>query len=541
MKGQIGVVGVLSLLLLGGCGSDDRRQGSYIPGIYRDVGLYANQCAFPRTGIDPRTNAPYPDRAGSFTDENLWLRSMSNDLYLWYDELPDVNPSFYSNYDYFDLLVSSEITESGAFKDQFHFALPTEEWVEIISGVAVERSFGMQLEVISGFIPREVVVSYVEPGSVADTSGVTRGSTIQAINGVDIDDDTTGGVNLLNEALFAPLENTMYTIEFLPVGAPSNSTAMMETELVAYDPVPNGGVQTINTAAGLVGYLLFNDHNAAAESDLIAAFDQFQTDGVTDLVLDLRYNGGGYLDMASQVAYMVAGPANTAGQTFELIRFNNKHPSINPITGEPIEPVGFHSVEWDYFAAPAAAVDPEIPLPSLNLDRVFVLTSNGTCSASESIINGLRGVGVEVYQFGTGTCGKPYGFYELPNCGTSYFTIQFAGENAQGFGDFGDGFNPENSGEPFGALVPGCYVEDDYQAELGDPAEVQLAAALDYRAGIIASPGTEICPPLPMTATNLSTNASTKQYTRTVGSKGLSQPQSTPLLENNRLRGKVIN
>ena len=112
---------------------------------------------------------------------------------------------------------------------------------------------------------------------------------------------------------------------------------------------------------------------------------------------------------------------------------------------------------------------------------MFVLTGSGTCSASESIINGLRGVGLQVYQFGSTTCGKPYGFYPTDNCATTYFTIQFRGVNALGFGDYSDGFSPQNTRGIQGELLPGCSVADDYDNDLGDPDEGRLAAALAYR------------------------------------------------------------
>ena len=89
--------------------------------------------------------------------------------------------------------------------------------------------------------------------------------------------------------------------------------------------------------------MLFNDHLATAESELVAAFSQLQSAGVQDLVLDIRYNGGGYLDIASEVAYMIAGAGPTAGQTFEMQQFNSKYPSTNPLTGTAIAPTDFHS------------------------------------------------------------------------------------------------------------------------------------------------------------------------------------------------------
>jgi hypothetical protein len=114
------------------------------------------------------------------------------------------------------------------------------------------------------------------------------------------------------------------------------------------------------------------------------------------------------------------------------------------------------------------------------LKRVFVITSGDTCSASEAIINGLRGVGVEVILIGSQTCGKPYGFYPEDNCGTTYFTIQFKGVNNKGFGEYSDGFIPSATDNDKD-LVKGCSLGDDLSHNLGDVAEKNLAMALNYR------------------------------------------------------------
>jgi hypothetical protein len=88
-----------------------------------------------------------------------------------------------------------------------------------------------------------------------------------------------------------------------------------------------------------------------------------------------------------------------------------------------------------------------------------------------------------VIQIGSVTCGKPYGFYDQPNCGTTYFSIQFRGVNAKGFGDYTDGFFPANSTTKgaVDATLPGCSVADDFSHALGDANEGRLAAALNYR------------------------------------------------------------
>ncbi|HEX7437233.1 MAG TPA: hypothetical protein VF308_11015 [Caldimonas sp.] len=91
-------------------------------------------------------------------------------------------------------------------------------------------------------------------------------------------------------------------------------------------------------------------------------------------------------------------------------------------------------------------------------------------SASEAIVNGLRGAGVRVDLIGGTTCGKPYGFFAADNCNTTYFAIQFHGVNDVGFGDYTDGF------------APTCPVADDFNHQLGDPAEGLLSVAIGYRA-----------------------------------------------------------
>ena len=111
-----------------------------------------------------------------------------------------------------------------------------------------------------------------------------------------------------------------------------------------------------------------------------------------------------------------------------------------------------------------------------------MLTTADTCSASEAVINGLRGINFEVNVIGATTCGKPFGFYPQDNCGETYYTIQFQTTNDQSFGDYADGFTPNNSTAAFGVRAPGCQVADDLTRELGDPAEGLLAAALQFRA-----------------------------------------------------------
>ena len=174
---------------------------------------------------------------------------------------------------------------------------------------------------------------------------------------------------------------------------------------------------------------------------------------------------------------MVAGDARTDGKTFELLQYNEDAMGTNPTndSNEQVEPIPFID-EGVGFSVPEGQ-----KLSTVNLPRVFILSTGNTCSASEAVINGLRGIDVEIILIGDITCGKPYGFLPTGNCGETYYTIQFRGINDKGFGDYSDGFVPEDNNFNFGERVKGCTIGDDIENELGDTNEALLETALFYR------------------------------------------------------------
>lgn len=477
---------LLALAACGGGGGTPAPTTNWQPGVFMPSSSFINRCQNPRSGPDPTNgNQPYPDIGGRTLDENNFLRSFSDEVYLWYDEITDRDPAgFNSPLDYFPLLKTFETLPSGREKDpdSFHYAVDSLEWFNQTQG-GVSFGYGAELAIISGTPPRRAIVAYTEPNSPATDPAVNiqRGAELLAVDGVDfVNDNTQAGLNVILEGLYPTAENVPHTFTIRDFGAASSRQVTMTSTTITNAMVQE--TQVFDTAAGdKVGYLVFNFFRAPAEEELIDAINQLIADAapdpVDDLIIDLRYNGGGFGIIASQLGYMIAGPARTTNRTFDLLQFNDKHPTTNPITMQPISPDGFLASTTGFFTLPGGQ-----PLPTLNLPRVFVLTGFNTASASELLMNGLRGIDVQVIQVGNATRGKPYGFYETPNCGTSYFTVQFRSVNEKNWGDFAEGFIPSAVDDDM-ANVLGCVVSDDYSKRLGDPGEDRLEVALAYQAG----------------------------------------------------------
>ena len=459
---------------------------SYQPGVFQPSEEFAAACEAPRSGINPATGRPWPDSQGSVLTENHWLRSWSNETYLWYDEITDRNPADFSDpLAYFDILKTPTLTQSGRPRDRFHFTRDTQEWQQL-SQSGLMLGYGMKLVVLRSTPPRQLVVNFVHDDSPAED--ISRGTRILEIDGIDVVNSTSqSDLFLIDRALSPQNEGETHSFRFQPPAGIDFELAMAAQE-ITIQPVPV--TTTFNSTMGTVAYLMFTDHIATAEEALVNAFLDLQSlpaGPVNNLILDLRFNGGGLLAVASQLAYMIAGPVRTSGKIFEQQRFNDQHPDINPVTGEQLAPLPFlnQTIGMSY--------PPGLLLPSLDLDRVFILTGPDTCSASESVINGLRGAGVEVIQVGYTTCGKPYGFYPTDNCGTTYFTIQFRGENDIGFGDYADGFSPQNMPGAGGEAIPGCAVPDNITITAESATNPLTQAALNYI-------NTSTCPAPPLSS-----------------------------------------
>ena len=372
--------------------------------------------------------------------EKTWELAHLNDVYLFYRDIVQVDPNAYATpEDYFNaLLVKS--------KDRFSFVEP-QSVADAFFNAGQNIGYGAEFVFDSSSRLR---IGYVDAGGPLAAQNVVRGAEITAVAGTPVSQLTRAQ---LHSKLFSDSTGVSLMLSVLDPGLTTPRDITVVSANVTENPVPN--VQVLSVAGGAkVGYILFNDHIATSEAALIAAVTTLKAAGVNDLVLDIRYNGGGFLYIASELARMIGGSTIVAGATFEKLNFNDKHPEK---TNNPANTVPFYTTASNGQA-----------LPTLDLSRVFMITSPGTCSASESIINGLSPF-IQLIRIGGTTCGKPYGFIQTNNCGKAYFAIQFQGVNSLGFGDYTTGFTPT------------CVVPDDFSHALGDVNEGRLAAAIAYR------------------------------------------------------------
>jgi C-terminal processing protease CtpA/Prc len=279
-------------------------------------------------------------------------------------------------------------------------------------------------------------IAFVYRGTEAHNKGVRRGWIIQSVNGTAAN---TGNVfDLLGEAK----KDVSNTIGFLD-NSGTQVQLTLTKEAVAITPVLD--FRVLEAHSKKIGYMVFQDFIDTADVELDEAFSLFTSEGIDELVVDMRYNGGGSVSVAQYLAGWMIGKDH-GDETFVNFKHNRKLSS------------------WD------TTLNVPQRAEALNLNRVFFIGTSSTASASELVINGVKPYVPSVILAGSTTHGKPVGMYAFPFIDYDYVVlpIAFKYTNADGEGDFYDG------------IAPDLPADDDLTHDFGDPEETSLKAILDY-------------------------------------------------------------
>ena len=329
---------------------------------------------------------------------------------------------------------------NGKYQDRWSFVIDKKTWDNVVSGSSSDT--GAEY----GFVgDADLRVKLVYSLSSAGKQGVKRGWKVLKFNGVDA---TYANIDKLNTELNKSSQAVLFQ---KPDG--TQQTITLTSAAYKSDYVMNPKVFLIN--GNNVGYFAFDSFLGAnsgqdTKNELDKIFADFKSKNVTELVLDLRYNGGGYGLVSSYLGSLIA-PSSAIGKVFVSAVHNKKYTKFN---------------STDTFKSLANG---------LKLNRVSIIVTKGTASASEELINGLKPV-MNVKLIGSTTHGKPVGYYALPVMGNYVFPVAVKNVNSVGFDDFYQGFTVDK------------VQTDDITRDLGDPAEACLKTALDYiKTGVLQS------------------------------------------------------
>ena len=307
-------------------------------------------------------------------------------------------------------------------------------------------------------------VRYVLPNTSAESEGLQRGVIFNTVDGQQMMAEADG---TFDGSIFNPTTYTigLATLDGQTVTPTGESISLTKSE---YTEDPIFRTNTFDINGQKIGYLMYNGFTNEFDSDLNAVFGEFKAEGVSDLVLDLRYNSGGSVRSSTYLASMITG--QFLGQTYYTETWNEDRQADLAEDG----------VFVDRFVDEGEAIN------SLELKTVYILTTSRTASASELVINGLDPY-IDVVQIGDNTTGKYQASFLLydspnflktvdlnPNHTYAMLPLVFQTANANGFTDFENG------------LVPDIAQDEDFAnlGVLGDENEPLLATALEEITGI---------------------------------------------------------
>lgn len=272
-----------------------------------------------------------------------------------------------------------------------------------------------------------LAVQGVYPGSSAYQAGIKRGTEITHINGQILTEN-----NWFDYYYSLRLPSRSMSLE---VKDYQEETYNINSGPIYPNPIILSQVKQIGSHK--IGYLAYSAFEAGFDEELFEEFKNFHNQSISDLVLDLRYNGGGHVISANLISSCIAGET-CAGKTFAAYRYNDSRMKALG-NRQPTEQFAYNKY--------ANLNNTSLAAGALNLKTVYCLVSNNTASSSELVINALKGIGIDIKLIGMTTHGKNVGMEGIPisTAAANYelYPITFQSYNAKGYGDYSNGFQPE--------------------------------------------------------------------------------------------------
>ena len=432
------------------------------------------------------TSSP-EDVALDTSDEKLFVWNGLNHWYFWQDDVADLADDRFSNNSEFSSYLNQFNDEEALFNHLLHrdddFSWLIQDYkVHEEARLGISKSFGFRFGLLRESPDNSRVIGYVRyvvPGSPADDAGLKRGDVFNGINGQILNLDNfrnllSGETYVLTMVIVTDFVSSPRTYTVEEVDKEISITAINLQE----NPIHRSTV--IETETSRVGYLMYNSFRFNFHDDLNQRFGDFKNAGIDDLVIDLRYNGGGTLITSALLASLISGVSSD--EIFAELIHGSKRESRNS-TFDFLDSVPVYDDEGNLSRTDN--------INSLGMNRLYVLTSRNSASASETLINGLLPFGVEVILIGEVTAGKDEGsitVYDAPEVNYSprndeerskinpshmraMQPIIFKIFNKER-GDYPDGFFPDYEIREFD------FLQD--LPELGDPNEPLLSVALNH-------------------------------------------------------------
>lgn len=429
-------------------------------GTERVAELYVTVSGGSRTLVGTFTQAAGDDTSAMSAYLNQYMHNRLVNEYLWADEYSKLDIDMEVSYDKFlythlTKLGDLNIEDGGYYRDYSSSA--GERYIySYISEVATTKTvptrageltstLGLGIGPLFASVYQEgtnyigLTVGYVYPGSPAEAAGLRRGDTIYQVGGNRI--TKSNYQSLMNELFYT--KTGSYSIAYARYVANDaeqrydlveDNVANITAASYGYNPIlfaailTNAEVEGDETAPFNIGYMASESFDSSAQEVLEYQIQQFIDAGITELILDLRYNVGGEVQQSRYLSSSIVGRAYD-DQIFFKAEFNDGKRE-----------------EWKFLSGPSES-DKLGKAPAMNLKRLWVIMSENTASASELVIAGLRGVDFPVTLIGSQSEGKNVGMVvtqEVYNGRRFEFApITYRGLNAKNEYGPKDGFEPD--------------------------------------------------------------------------------------------------